>query len=178
MHLRTNRYTWHDHFGHTHSYSDTDSGGSTCGMAAMPKHWSDPGHTPSLKWNASCNCVYFVCLGEAHHCESHHTERINSLCRDAASSQLMLDLVHERLNFSTLMSWETLEFVCLTAGTLIAKDLINKSQYCDCKREKSVLNFHLSSSGLIEMKYNGSVSSATVFILHIIWVVMSLLEIK
>lgn len=54
-------------------------------------------------------------LWEAHHCESHHGERINTafaeILHPTQSSELILVPVYERLNFLTAMSVETFQFV-------------------------------------------------------------------
>ncbi len=84
-------------------------------------------------------------LWEAHHRESHHGERINTayaeILHPAQSSELIwgpcvrkIELFNsdEPGNFSVCL-------ICLTAGTLIANDSINKSQHCHCKSEISSL---------------------------------------
>lgn len=92
------RYAWHaqlDIHTDTHASEHFRLRRESCGMVAIHKYWSDLGHPSFLKWNVSYNCVYFMRLGEAHHCESHHSERINTVFAEA------LVPVYKRLNFLT-----------------------------------------------------------------------------
>lgn len=108
--IRVHRYRWIQLActvgctSHTLIYSHQsarDSRGSTCGMTAMPKHWSDPGHSPFLKGNViNYNSVYFMRLGEVHHHESQHGERINSVFAGVLCSSCI-----PRVHFS-LSAWK------------------------------------------------------------------------
>lgn len=82
-------------------------------------------------------------LGEAHHCESHHGERINSVPAEALhpaehrGSRAQQDFDSEELgNFSAGL-------VCLTVGTLMANGSIIRSQHGRCKSRIS-FNRHKS----------------------------------
>lgn len=64
-------------------------------------------------------------LGEAHHCESHHGERITTIfagiLHPACTTEIELYNTDELVNFSVCL-------ICLTVGTLIANYWINVSQ--------------------------------------------------
>lgn len=144
--IRVHRYRWIQLActvgctSHTLIYSHqsaSDSRGSTCGMTAMPKHWSDPGHSPFLKGNViNYNSVYFMRLGEVHHHESQHGERINIVFAGVLCSSCIPRVhfsLHEKFSFERRNS--TVCIICLGAETQTAKDLINKSQCCHHENE-------------------------------------------
>lgn len=145
-------------------------------MAAMPKHWSDLGHSSSYS-GMSVITVFILCSWGRH-------ITVNlTMVRGSTLSSLRFFTLHTQEFTWVSCVWKTELFnndelgnfsaglIRLTAGTLIANDSMNKSQRFHCKSE-------ISSSVLNEKNHNAGASLVTVFILQIIWVAMSLLEIK
>lgn len=152
---RVHRYAWHARLvGNTHTHPYTLRGESTRGMAAMPKHWSDPGHLSFFKWNVSCSSVYFMRPGEAHHCESHHGERINTVPAEALhpaehrGSRARKRLWQQgawklfswsRLSHSGELGWQTVRWLGASAVAARAESVLIDTNH-DSRTSSAALN--------------------------------------